>query len=211
MLARRRFMFFLGGVTAGLWLPTTGLVPVEHAFVLQHGGTCSFCGKHTREVRALVGKCGAIPRICNECILLCCDIIREQMEAQGQRAPGYTSHPVIEAQRLAERYRIDDLIRQRAAREEAMLARMTKDEREAVLQQRARRAAEIQEVLDSLRNQPEDRLEREPVSRPVDEFHCSFCGAARREVAKLISGPRVFICDVCTGDAVSVLARVLPA
>src|SRR5690348_3995386 len=29
----------------------------------------------------------------------------------------------------------------------------------------------------------------------MEEFHCSFCGKQRREVRKLISGPRVFICD----------------
>ncbi len=31
----------------------------------------------------------------------------------------------------------------------------------------------------------------------ADDFHCSFCGQARRAVRKLISGPRVFICDSC--------------
>jgi ATP-dependent protease Clp ATPase subunit len=31
----------------------------------------------------------------------------------------------------------------------------------------------------------------------LDDFHCSFCGSKRREVRKLISGPRVFICDRC--------------
>ncbi len=31
----------------------------------------------------------------------------------------------------------------------------------------------------------------------MEEFHCSFCGKQRREVRKLISGPRVFICDEC--------------
>jgi hypothetical protein len=31
----------------------------------------------------------------------------------------------------------------------------------------------------------------------VDEYHCSFCGKGRSQVRKLISGPRVFICDEC--------------
>ena len=31
----------------------------------------------------------------------------------------------------------------------------------------------------------------------MEEFHCSFCAKQRREVRKLISGPRVFICDEC--------------
>lgn len=31
----------------------------------------------------------------------------------------------------------------------------------------------------------------------MDDFHCSFCGKRRREVRKLVSGPRVFICNEC--------------
>ncbi len=31
----------------------------------------------------------------------------------------------------------------------------------------------------------------------MEEFHCSFCGKQRSDVRKLISGPRVFICDEC--------------
>ncbi len=36
------------------------------------------------------------------------------------------------------------------------------------------------------------------------EFHCSFCARPRSDVAKLISGPRVLICDLCVGDAVAI-------
>jgi ATP-dependent protease Clp ATPase subunit len=31
----------------------------------------------------------------------------------------------------------------------------------------------------------------------MEDFHCSFCGKRRSEVRKLISGPRVFICNEC--------------
>jgi ATP-dependent protease Clp ATPase subunit len=31
----------------------------------------------------------------------------------------------------------------------------------------------------------------------MDDFFCSFCGKRRREVLKLVSGPRVFICNEC--------------
>jgi hypothetical protein len=31
----------------------------------------------------------------------------------------------------------------------------------------------------------------------ADDFHCSFCGQSRRAARKLISGPKVFICDAC--------------
>lgn len=30
---------------------------------------------------------------------------------------------------------------------------------------------------------------------------CSFCGKSAAEVAKLVAGPRVFICDACAAEA----------
>jgi ClpX C4-type zinc finger protein len=50
-------------------------------------------------------------------------------------------------------------------------------------------------------------LEQRPVS--MDWFRCSFCSEHRSEVLKLISGPRVFICDRCVGDAAAILTHVL--
>src|SRR5688500_7493310 len=41
----------------------------------------------------------------------------------------------------------------------------------------------------------------------MEEFHCSFCGKQRREVRKLISGPRVFICDECVTLCNDILAK----
>jgi len=41
----------------------------------------------------------------------------------------------------------------------------------------------------------------------MDDFHCSFCGKRRREVRKLISGPRVFICDECVGLCNDIIAK----
>jgi ATP-dependent protease Clp ATPase subunit len=38
-----------------------------------------------------------------------------------------------------------------------------------------------------------------------DLLHCSFCGRDRRQVAKLIAGPGVYICSECVG-----LARTWP-
>ena len=35
--------------------------------------------------------------------------------------------------------------------------------------------------------------------RVTDDFFCSFCGKRRGEVKKLVSGPRVFICNECVG------------
>ncbi len=38
------------------------------------------------------------------------------------------------------------------------------------------------------------------------DFHCGFCGRGGREVRKLISGPRVFICDDCVEECVRLAA-----
>jgi len=41
----------------------------------------------------------------------------------------------------------------------------------------------------------------------MDDFRCSFCGKRRREVKKLISGPRVFICDECVALCNEIIAK----
>ena len=41
----------------------------------------------------------------------------------------------------------------------------------------------------------------------MDDFHCSFCQKRRREVRKLISGPRVFICDECVALCNDIIAK----
>lgn len=41
---------------------------------------------------------------------------------------------------------------------------------------------------------------------PLDDFACSFCSKWRREVQKLISGPRVFICDECIELCAQIMA-----
>ena len=43
--------------------------------------------------------------------------------------------------------------------------------------------------------------------RRVEDYHCSFCGKRRGEVRKLISGPRVFICDQCVMLCVDILQK----
>ncbi|WP_043496915.1 ClpX C4-type zinc finger protein [Georgenia sp. SUBG003] len=37
-------------------------------------------------------------------------------------------------------------------------------------------------------------------------LHCSFCGKPEREVAKIIAGPGVYICDVCVALCQDILA-----
>lgn len=42
---------------------------------------------------------------------------------------------------------------------------------------------------------------------PKRRLRCSFCGKSEREVAKLLAGPKVHICDACVG----VCNRILDA
>ena len=45
---------------------------------------CSFCGKSQHEVRKLIA--GPTVFICDECVELCMDIIREETKASGLKA-----------------------------------------------------------------------------------------------------------------------------
>ncbi len=36
-------------------------------------------------------------------------------------------------------------------------------------------------------------------------LRCSFCGKSEKEVAKLVAGPRVYICDACVDEAKKIM------
>ena len=40
---------------------------------------------------------------------------------------------------------------------------------------------------------------------------CSFCGKGAHEVAKLVAGPRVFICDGCVATASRIMSETPPS
>jgi hypothetical protein len=44
----------------------------------------------------------------------------------------------------------------------------------------------------------------------LSEMRCSFCGRLPREVAKLIAGPGIYICDGCVGLCVGILEDETP-
>ena len=45
----------------------------------------------------------------------------------------------------------------------------------------------------------------------MDDFFCSFCGKRKGEVRKLVSGPRVFICNECVARCREVIGPRPPA
>ncbi|HTR55613.1 MAG TPA: ClpX C4-type zinc finger protein [Kofleriaceae bacterium] len=179
VLSRRRFMFLVGGAATGLWLVSTGLVRLERTFVLSVAGSCSFCGKDRAQTHALVGTAGNATRICDECVGLCCDILHEEGIGAPRDPLRYTAN--AEDERFQQR--IDDIVQRL---------------------KEAHQAANREALLGDLRRS----FDPQGASKLTD-FSCSFCGLERREVNKLISGPRVFICDGCVGDAVAVVSHVL--
>jgi ClpX C4-type zinc finger len=80
-------MLILGGAATGVWLASTGLVRLERRFMLAIGGRCSFCGKDRADVRTLLGQRGIPATICNECVGLCFDIMREELARMPEPAP----------------------------------------------------------------------------------------------------------------------------
>lgn len=44
----------------------------------------------------------------------------------------------------------------------------------------------------------------------IHELRCSFCGKSQREVAKIIAGPTVYICDECVRLCAEILQEPLP-
>lgn len=48
---------------------------------------CSFCGKGSRDVKKLIA--GPTVFICNDCVDICIDIIRNDVEAKGELLDDY--------------------------------------------------------------------------------------------------------------------------
>jgi len=175
-------MFVLGGATTGLWLASTGLVRLERAFVLSLAGSCSFCSKDRSEVYALVGTAGRSEKICDECVGLGCDIVAAEMG-------GIYTPP--DAHRSSRSTPDDEQFQQRVGEALDRLATGRETPHGDALQ------SDLRRIIESVRHMPFD-LDR-----------CSFCDAHRNNVMKLVSGPRVFICDTCLGEATAVVAHVL--
>jgi hypothetical protein len=147
--------------------------------VLQVAGTCSFCGKDPREVFGIAGVVGEDTRICDECIGLCVDILAEQLEEQ-------------EKARLA------------ATKPDSARPSTGDDELDRLMRSAGTSPdVDPREVIQRI----QARLAPDPGARHIGNLgHCSFCDRSRRDVRKLITGPRVFICEDCTGDAGGLLA-----
>jgi hypothetical protein len=202
MTTRRGFLWLCGATGAGIYLAKAGLIELPKQMVLQMAGRCSFCGKDKREVFGIAGVVGRATRICDECVGLCFDILNEEMELRGQRTQGIDR----ERSNLSEEVRQAILGKyglppsEMASGSSAVGLPSTDDELEKLLHPASTEdGADPRELILAIRARL--AAPSEGPHTALRDFHCSFCDRARQDVRKLISGPRVFICDDCTGDA----------
>ena len=179
-ITRRFFLSLCSGGITGIWLAGTGLVPLPAQMVFAMSGLCSFCGKEAREVFALAGMIGRRARVCDECIDLCLDILAEE-EHLNPSAP--TEIPDDAA---AERFSVDwALVNERLSQ---IAAGEPGDPAVDAL-------AELLNYSDY------------DVKPQTEALSCSFCDKRQQDLAYLIAGPSVNICNRCIGNARELLMR----
>lgn len=182
---RRRFLVLAGTAMTGLWLAGTGLIRLSRRMVIAFGGSCSFCDRGAEAVFGLAGTIGRPDLICNQCIEICLDILKDD--------------PVVTTERSASPPPTDSLMTH--GRFEP-----SESEIEEVLRrlERSRPDAELGSQLEQLRGLLAGSATG-PKARHKQTLECSFCDRNQHEAQKLIAGPRVFICDACIADAAALI------
>jgi ClpX C4-type zinc finger len=183
---RRRFLALIGASVPGLWLDGIGLIQLPRRMVIDISGHCSFCGKDAREVFGLAGVIRRPARICNECIDICLEILRDDLYQQMIDAPPPPPPPD---------YLVDKDIIAAFDFEPIGLAHdmgipRTKAQLEALMEQ-------VRQHID------QSESDRQWPMR--DTLNCSFCDKKQDDVSKLVAGPQTYICDYCIGDAAALL------
>lgn len=162
-------------------------------FALSLADCCRFCGKHRDAVRALVGTVGRETAICEECIGISWDILAHEL-GDGVRPPTLAWLPATPPPAAP----VDDETRERVnAAADRMREEMLAHARE----------------LAARRTEAEVARRRELQQRRLAQVdpRCSFCDAQPQDRRKLISGPRVWVCDTCVGEATVFISDVLRA
>jgi hypothetical protein len=176
-ISRRRFLTLISTTTAAILLRETGVIALPRRLVLDLSGSCSFCDKVPEEVFGMAGTAKRTVRICSECITICLDILQNEAHKESLSE----RDPPPEAPEPD----IDELMR-------AVEAQLDRER----IEEAVRKA-----IMAPRTDPPHTRA-----SRNIN-LACSFCDKSQREVAKLIAGPTVYICDTCVGDSASFLFR----
>ena len=135
-------------------------------------GVCSFCGKHRRELRTLIGTpdlrigfLGMDACVCDACLGFCCGLLAE---AVGDKI------------------------------DETLASEISADRLSGIVSRVVSKAA-----AGELRP-PKKRATWAP-----DGYRCSFCGSPENEVARMLVGPHVCICETCVANAVAFVKQEL--
>ena len=92
-MKRRRFLALAGTAVPGIWLAGAGLIQLPGRMVLAISGDCSFCNKSAAKVFGMAGVVGRAARICNECVEIYLEILRDDQLA-GEKQAGEPPPPV---------------------------------------------------------------------------------------------------------------------
>lgn len=183
---RRRFLALTGAAVTGLWLAGTGLIALPRLMIIAISGRCSFCDKAAAEVFGLTGVTGYPTRICNECIELCLEIIRDDLIFQNVSAPPPTAPYILggEPAEVGQAFEVTELLRNGE-----------------LSQTRAELRALLEDVRKLLQ---QSEIQQQQIG--YDELSCSFCERKQSRTRKLIAGgARAYICDVCISEAAALL------
>lgn len=208
-MRRRRFLALVGTAIPGLWLAGAGLIQLPGRMVLAISGRCSFCGRNAAEVYGVAGVVGRGVRICNECVEICLEILRDDQLAGGMQAgerPTSVVEDEIGQDFIVSEGRANDQAQPAIGEAEpsASVLAGDGDELAELLRQggKQRSGGELEALVEEVgRLLGQVQVEQKKRRRTPAELACSFCERKQHEAARLIAGPDVFICDVCTGDA----------
>jgi ClpX C4-type zinc finger len=155
--------------------------------VIAISGRCSFCGKSASEVFGLAGVTNRSVRVCNECIDICLEILKDDLYAPTVGAPPPPSEPVV-SRETSELFDFEEIV----LAHNVGLPR-TEDELEDFMER-------VREIL--------DQSETDRPRTTVGEQSCSFCDWKQNEPRKLIVGSpsMTYICDICIGDAAALVS-----
>ena len=176
---RRRFIALIGATVPGLWVDGVGLIQLPRQMVITISGQCSFCDKDAREVFGLAGVLNRHARVCSECIDICLDILMEDAHLT-------LNHP---GQLLKNTGNSD-------AFDFAALGIMRNDVMRRI-------GVDLEAFMDVILKHLDQPIPPQPTE--ITHLACSFCDRSQKETKKLIAGPHVYICEICTGDAAALI------
>jgi ClpX C4-type zinc finger len=150
-----------------------GLLRLPGRIVFAMSGSCSFCGKETREIFGLASVAHRNVRICDECINLCLEILVEECEIKPRLEAG------------AE---FDDNALDEGTNDPELLAQLIR---------RLAAAERVNQLINTLETAIA-RFGNSVIAPPRSGFQleCSFCDKSEHEGMTLIAGPTVYICAV---------------